>query len=608
MSRIEDYALVGDTHTAALVSLDGSIDWCCLPRFDSEACFAALLDDEVGGRWRIAPAGDSSSSRHYRDGTMILETSFETDDGTVELVDLMPVDEETDPDNPRGIESLHTLLRVVCGVEGRVDMEMEFTPRFDYGRTVPWTHVEQGHPVATAGADALDLWTTVELSPERSSITARWTAEKGKTYPFVVTYRPSYLPPKDEIRAEDWKWLLDTTERFWKEWSGKCAYEGRWHEEIVRSLLTLKALTFSPSGGIVAAATTSLPERLRGVRNWDYRYCWLRDATLALEVLIDNGYRGEAEEWHDWLQRATFGEPHELQMMYSITGERWLPEFVIGWLGGYERSHPVRIGNAATEQFQLDVFGEVMDLFHAARCAGIDPKSTWRLQVELADFVAKRWSEPDNGLWEVRGPRRHYVHSKVMAWVALDRAAHGVEDFGLPGDAVRWRNVAKEIEAEVHERGFDTDRGTFVISYGSEEVDAGLLRLPLVGFIEASDDRMRGTVAAIEKDLLEKGLVRRYRSGSFDDGLPPGEGAFFLCTFWYVSCLVLLGREPEAEKIFEHAVGLANDVGLFSEQYSVRKRRQVGNFPQAFSHFAMVTAALTLEQGEDAPSFVRDRG
>ncbi len=606
MARIEEYALIGDTHSAALVSRAGSIDWLCLPRFDSGSCFAALLDEERGGRWLIAPEESSTTHRAYRRDSIVLESVFETDSGSVKLIDCMPLADKAGDDDPRAIDPEGAVIRAVVGITGSVRMGMEYAPRFDYGSTQPWVHEEDGVLEAAAGPDAIDLIADVALEVDDTTVRATFDVAEGEEAVFVALYRAAHAPLRVSPTPRDWRELVERTDRYWQRWASRCEQKGRWRDEVVRSLLTLKAMTYSPTGGIVAAATTSLPEKPDGSRNWDYRYCWLRDATLVLEVLLHQGYRGEAVEWHDWLMRAIGGDPDELRNMYSITGERRIVESELPWLSGFEGARPVRTGNGAFNQFQLDVFGEVMDLFHAARRAGIDPEHAWTFQTSLVEEVIGRWREPDNGFWEIRKPRRHYVHSKVMAWVALDRAIRAVES-GKEGPVDRWKAQREEIRSEVLERGVSQKRGCFVMSYGTEELDACLLRLPLVGFVEATDDRMLTTLEAIEEDLVTDRLVRRYRSGKVPDDLPSGEGAFFLCTFWYVCCLVLGGRHSDAKEVFESALSKGNDVGLFSEQYSAQRRRLVGNFPQAFSHFSMITAALALERGEEAPGLMRFR-
>ena len=586
--RIEDYALIGDTQTAALVGRNGSIDWLCLPRFDSGACFAALLGRHEHGRWLLGPAdGGLASSRRYRGDSLVLETTFTTGQGTVRLIDCMPP-RDRDPD----------VVRVVEGVSGRVPMRMELAIRFDYGRSIPWVRRLDGRLYAVAGPDAVVLDTPAATRGEDLVTVADFSVGAGERVPFVLEWHPSHTPPGRTIRAGD---ALADTQRWWEQWVGQCTYDGEWRDAVVRSLVTLKALTYAPTGGIVAAPTTSLPEQLGGVRNWDYRFCWLRDATFTLYALMSAGYQDEAQAWRDWLLRAVAGSPSDLQIMYGCAGERRLPELVLDWLPGYEGARPVRIGNAAVGQFQLDVFGEVMDSLHQARRIGIPPDPfAWGLQLALMEFLESRWREPDEGIWEVRGPRRHFTHSKVMAWVAADRAVKAVERFGVDGPVQRWRQLREEIKAEVCERGWDPWRQTFTQSYGSTELDAALLMVPLVGFLPADDDQVRGTVAAIERELCEDGFVHRYSQSDHSiDGLPPGEGAFLACTFWLADNYALAGRRDEARTTFERLLALRNDVGLLAEEYDVAARRQVGNFPQAFSHLPLINTArnLTLAGG-----------
>ena len=580
--RIEDYAVIGDTQTAALVGRDGSIDWLCLPRFDSGACFAALLGTHDHGHWQIAPAaGGVASARHYRGDSLVLETTFRTPDGTVRVVDCMPP-RDRDPD----------VVRVVEGVSGRVPMRMELVIRFDYGRSVPWVRRVDGRLLAVAGPDALVLDTPVATRGEGLRTVADFSVDAGQQVPFVLEWHPSHDPPGPPIGAMEG---VEDTYRWWAEWAGACSDEGEWRDAVVRSLVTLKALTFAPTGGIVAAATTSLPEQLGGVRNWDYRFCWLRDATFTLYALMSAGYQEEAQAWRDWLLRAVAGSPADMQIMYGCGGERRLPELVLDWLPGYEGARPVRIGNAAVDQFQLDVFGEVMDSLHHARRIGIPPDPfAWSLQQALMEFLESRWTEPDEGIWEVRGPRRHFTHSKMMAWVAADRAVKAVEHFGLDGPAERWRRLRDAVKAEVCERGWDAERQTFTQFYGGVELDAALLLMPLVGFLPAGDRRVQGTVAAIERELCEDGFVHRYTTDGGIDGLPPGEGAFLACTFWLADNYALAGRDGEARDTFERLLALRNDVGLLAEEYDVGARRQVGNFPQAFSHVPLVNTARNL--------------
>ena len=582
-SRIEDYALIGDCETAALVSREGSIDWLCWPRFDSGACFAALLGGPEHGRWKVAPCDPAPRiTRRYRPGTMILETEYETAEGAVTLVDFMPL---------RGTAS--DLVRTVVGRRGRVAMETELVFRFDYGSIVPWvSRLDDGAVRAIAGPDMIVLRTKVPLHGVGLTTRGEFTVAAGESVSFVMTYAPSHCPPPASVEPAP---ALADTERFWRAWSAQCRYEGEWSEAVGRSLLTLKALTYRPTGGIVAAPTTSLPEQIGGTRNWDYRYCWLRDATLTLLTLMDAGYYDEAAAWRNWLTRVAAGSPAQVQIMYGLAGERHLREWEVAWLPGYEGSRPVRIGNAAHGQLQLDVFGEVMDALHQAREGGLDEgEETWRLQRALVAQLEAIWEQPDEGIWEVRGDRRHFTHSKVMAWVAVDRAVRSAERFGLEGPLDRWRALRARIHAEVCERAFDATQGAFMQSYGARNLDASALMIPLVGFLPPDDARVRGTVAAIEKRLMVDGLVLRYDSGVTEDGLPPGEGAFLACSFWLADNYLLLGRRDDARALFERLLALRNDVGLLAEEYDPRLRRQVGNFPQAFSHVALVDTALNL--------------
>jgi GH15 family glucan-1,4-alpha-glucosidase len=585
--NIEDYALIGDCESAALVGRDGSIDWLCWPRFDSPACFAALLGGADHGRWKIAPAADFTVRRRYRPDTLILETEFETDDGAVALVDFMPV---------RGSQS--DLLRTVVGRRGRVAMDMELILRFDYGASVPWvTRLRDGTGLrAVSGPDKAVLCTPVPLDNRDMKTRARFDVEAGQTLPFILTHSPSHLEapqPVDPGRA------LHETERFWREWAGRCGTTGPWGEAVRRSLITLKALTYAPTGGIVAAPTTSLPERIGGVRNWDYRYCWLRDATLTLLAFMDAGFQEEAGAWREWLVRAVAGSPEQMQIMYGIAGERRLPEVEIGWLPGYKGSTPVRVGNAAAAQLQLDVYGEVMDALYQACKAGLARHDVaWDLQRALLAHLEKVWVEPDQGIWEVRGPPRHFTYSKIMAWVAFDRAVKMVEGLGLPGPVERWRELRGRIQRDVCERGYSERRGAFVQSYGCEELDASLLLIPITGFLPATDPRMLRTVEAIQRGLTVDGLVQRYPTHESLDGLPAGEGVFLACSFWLADNLCMQGRGHEARELFERLVGLCNDVGLLAEEYDPVARRFLGNFPQAFSHVALVNTALNLGEAE----------
>lgn len=581
-AQLEDYALIGDCHTAALVARDGSIDWLCLPRFDSGACFAALLGSPDHGRWRVGPAVPARATRRrYRGDSLVLETEHDVDGGTVRVVDCMP---------PR--TAAPDVVRIVEGVRGRVPVRSDLAIRFDYGAIVPWVQRAGQGIRAIAGPDTLFLRTHAPLRGEGFTTVSEFTVGEGERVSFDLTWCPTWDLRPEEIDAEA---AVAETERWWIEWAARCRYRGPWREAVVRSLVTLKALTYAPTGGIVAAPTTSLPERLGGVRNWDYRLCWIRDATFTLYALMLAGYVDEARAWRDWLLRAVAGMPSQIQIMYGISGERRLTELELPWLPGYEGAAPVRIGNAAYGQRQLDIFGEVLDAFHVARRAGLpDDDTAWRVQRELLGYLETIWQEPDEGIWEVRGSRRHFTHSKMMAWVALDRAVKGVERFGLHGAVGRWRALRDAIHAEVCEKGFDRGRQTFVQYYGSREPDASLLMMPLVGFLPASDSRVRGTVAAVERELMVDGFVRRYLPHPDVDGLPPGEGAFLACTFWLADNLSLLGRDAEARALFERLCGLANDVGLLSEQYDPVSRRLVGNFPQAFTHVSLINTACNL--------------
>jgi GH15 family glucan-1,4-alpha-glucosidase len=581
-SRIEDYALIGDFHTAALVGRDGSIDWLCLPRFDSGACFAALLGKQENGRWLLCPAGEVRRvERHYRPDTLVLETTFETDEGAVTVVDCMP---------PR--RNNPTLVRTVLGRRGRVPMRMQLILRFDYGSIVPWvSRTDQGID-AVAGPDTVHVSSPVELRGEDLMTVAEFTVAEGESVPFCMQWHVSHEAMPAPIDADE---ATRFTEHWWQEWSGRCKYSGRWREAIVRSLITLKALTYEPTGGMVAAPTTSLPERLGGQRNWDYRYCWLRDATFMLYALLDAGYVDEAQSWRDWLVRAVAGKASQLNIMYGVAGERRLTEMELDWLPGYEGSSPVRIGNEAHRQFQLDVYGEVMDVIHVARRHGITIKEhAWELQCNLLEYLEEVWQEPDEGIWEVRGGRRHFTHSRIMAWVAVDRMIKSAERFKLAGPLDRWRNLRTAIHEHVCARGFDRDKNAFVQYYGSQELDASLLMMPMVGFLPADDLRVQGTVAAIERELVVDGLVMRYRSHHGIDGMPAGEGVFLPCSFWLADNYHLQGRDEEAEALYERLLSLRNDVGLISEEYDVKEKRMLGNFPQAFTHVGVVNTARNL--------------
>jgi GH15 family glucan-1,4-alpha-glucosidase len=589
--RIEDYGIIGDTGTAALVGRDGSIDWLCFPRFDSAACFAALLGGPEHGRWQIAPAGVCTATRRrYRDGTLVLETEMDVAGGTVRIIDFMPVRGEA-PD----------VVRIVEGVSGTVPMRMELTMRFDYGWIVPWVSRREGALSAVAGPDALLLRTPVRTRGVAMTTIAEFEVTAGDRVPFVLTWYPSFRELPKPIDAEE---ALTDTERWWREWSDQSTCRGEFAEPVNRSLITLKALTYAPTGGIVAAPTTSLPEKLGGIRNWDYRYCWLRDATFTLWAFLLAGFRDEAGAWRDWLLRAVAGDPSRLQIMYGPAGERRLPETEIDWLRGYEGSRPVRIGNGAVQQFQLDVYGEVNDALYQARkveCAG-DDAAAWALQTKLLEFLETAWDEPDEGIWEVRGPRRQFTHSKVMAWVAFDRGVRMINRFGMPGPVDRWRNLRDDLHRVVCEQGYDADRGAFTQFFGGKTLDASVLLIPLVGFLRPDDERVVNTVAAIQRELTtEDGFVMRYaHEGDVCeiDGLPAGEGAFLACTFWLADNLALQGRIAEGRRLFDRLLAVRNDVGLLSEEYDPVTRRQLGNFPQAYSHVSLVNTARNLTKAE----------
>ena len=586
-SRIEDYALIGDCESAALVSRDGSIDWLCWPRFDSDACFAALLGTPEHGRFRIAPEGEPTKiTRRYRPNTLILETRFETAGGAVMLIDFMPI-RGRNPD----------CVRIVVGERGSVKMYTELVLRFGYGEIVPWVRkLGDGSLRAIAGPDMVVLRTPVHLRGENMKTVGAFTVSEGDRVPFVLSYGPSHLPIPEAFAADT---ALNDTESFWNEWSHKGRSEGPWSDAICRSLITLKALTYAPTGGMVAAPTTSLPERIGGNRNWDYRYCWVRDATLTLLALMNAGYYEEAQAWRDWLTRAVAGRPEQLEVMYGVGGERRLTEWEVPWLPGYENSAPVRIGNAAHSQLQLDVFGEVMDTLHQGRRGGLPASdSGWDVQIALLDHLETIWRKPDHGIWEVRTEPQHFTYSKAMVWVAFDRAIKSADMFGLPGDVTRWRRVRDEVCVEVTAHGWSDRRNSFVRTYGGNDLDASLLLLAPVGFLKPGDPRYRRTVEAIERDLVVDGLVLRYDSLKSRDGLPAGEGAFLACSFWLADAYLLLGRRDDAERLFKRLVGLANDVGLLSEEYDPRAKRHLGNFPQAFSHVALINTAFNLTRAE----------
>lgn len=585
--RIEDYGLIGDLHTAALVGNDGSIDWLCLPRFDSGACFSALLGTEDNGSWAIAPAGAwQMAGRRYRPGSLVLETDMETPDGAVRLIDCMPVR-----------ETHARVVRVVEGLRGSVPMTMRMAARFDYGRIMPWSVEEEGVVTMGAGPDATQLRASVSLIHDRGQAASTFTVKEGDRVGFVLSWYPSWEaapPPLEPFEA------IAAVDSWWQGWSGRSTYSGRWPEEVERSLITLKALTYAPTGGIVAAVTTSLPESLGGVRNWDYRFCWLRDASLSLDALMAGGYVEEATAWRDWVVRAVAGDPEDIQIMYGLGGERRLDEYELPHLAGYEGARPVRIGNAASGQRQLDVYGEVLDAVHSARRHGMAPARSTVLR-ETIGWVEAHWREPDDGIWEVRGGRKNFVHSKVMAWVAVDRFVKMVEDDGGagPGDVGRLTRLRDTMHEEICREGYDSEKGTFTQYYGSDQLDASLLLIPQVGFLAPSDPRVIGTVEAIERELVKDGFVMRYiPDKDAADGLPPGEGAFLACSFWLVTDLALIGRKRDAEALFERLLGLGNDLGLYAEEYDVERHRQVGNVPQAFTHLTLITSALQLSTPE----------
>ncbi|MBA2432210.1 MAG: glycoside hydrolase family 15 protein [Chthoniobacterales bacterium] len=590
MTKIEDYGFLSDTQGAALVSRSGSIDWLCFPRFDSGACFAALLGDERNGRWLLAPVGEvKRTRRRYRGDTLILETEMDTAEGTIRLIDFMP---------PRGDSP--DLIRIVEGVSGTVEMRMHLRIRFDYGHIVPWVRKRNGSLEAIAGPDGILLRTLVATHGEDLATVAQFTVKKGDRIPFVLEWFASHSEAPGPVNAEE---KLREAEEYWTDWSKRCRVTGEWSEPVMRSLITLKGLTFRPTGGIIAAATTSLPEEIGGVRNWDYRYCWIRDATFTLIGLMSAGYLEEACAWRKWLLRAVAGIPAQMQIMYGVRGERRLKEFELPWLDGYEGSQPVRVGNAASDQFQLDIYGELLDAMYQAHRAGIEmTPQDWRVQVQLLDFLETKWREPDYGIWEVRTDPRHFTHSKMMAWVAFDRAVKLVEECGCEAEQniERWRKLRDEVHAEVCERGFHKEKKAFTQSYGSEEMDASILMMPLLEFLPPDDERVRTTIEAVQKDLVKDGFVLRYRTHDDSeavDGLPGHEGVFLLCSFWLADCLHLIGREEEARELFERLLDLQNDVGLLAEEWDPKEKRMLGNFPQAFSHVALVNTARILSSG-----------
>jgi GH15 family glucan-1,4-alpha-glucosidase len=581
--RIEDYALIGDTHTAALVGRDGSIDWLCVPRFDSAACFAALLGTPANGRWLIAPKdGGLATRRSYQDGTLVLEQEWDSSTGTVRITDFMPPRHH----HPR-------IFRRVEGLKGSVDMAGQLVIRFEYGQQVPWV-TQTGNGIrAVAGPDLIEIESAVPQEPVHMHHESSFVVKEGETYDFRLHWAPSF---DVEGRNLDLATALSETITFWKDWSQPRAdLDGEWAQLVQRSLITLKALTYAPTGGIVAAPTTSLPEDIGGVRNWDYRFCWVRDATLTLQGLLVSGHTEEAAAWFRWLLRAAAGNPDQLQVMYGVAGERRLPELELDWLSGYEASRPVRVGNAASLQFQLDVFGELMEAVDLARAAGAKPEnSVWDLQRVLVEFVENHWEEPDQGIWELRGPPQRLVYSRVMAWVAIDRAVKSVEKYGLEGPVERWRKVRDEIHQQVCAEGYNAEVGAFTQAYGSKELDASLLMMPMMGFLPVQDPRVVGTIEAIQRDLMVDGFVLRYRNSSGVDGLAGDEGAFLPCSLWLVAALAAMGRKDEALELFNRVLSVANDVGLLAEEYDTKRERLVGNFPQAFTHVAFINAARSL--------------
>ncbi len=585
---IEDYGLIGDCSTVALVGRNGSIDWLCLPRLDSGACFAALLGTSDNGRWRIAPAdAGQQATRSYRDGGLILETVFTTQTGSVAVIDFMAPEAENS-----------SVVRIVEGREGAVDMALDIALRFDYGANVPWVTREGDALVAIAGPALVVLRCDVELEGRDMRTTAQFTVAKGQRVPFVLTYGPSHLPPPPALDAEA---ALVRTSEYWSEWSGRGTYKGPHGHAVSRSLLVLKALTYAPTGGIAAAATTSLPEQLGGSRNWDYRYCWLRDASLTLFSLMHAGYYDEAARWRDWLHRSVAGSPDQVQIMYGISGERRLDEYEVKWLPGYQGASPVRIGNAASEQLQLDVFGELTEALHRARNGGLSfPPESWRLQCAILEHLEAIWRQPDDGIWETRGGRQHFTYSKVCVWVAFDRMVDDAMAHDLPGPVEHWKRIRDEVRDEVLTKGFHTGKNSFTQHFDTDQLDASLLLIPVTGFLPFDDPRVLGTTAAIERELLQDGFVLRYSTDDSKDGLPPGEGAFLACSFWLVDNWHMQGRQPEAQALFDKLLALRNDLGLLSEEYDPRAKRMTGNFPQAFSHTALISSAMNL--AHDGPA------
>ncbi len=605
---IEDYGFIGNLLSCALVAKDGAIDWLCLPRFDSDACFSALLGTEENGFWQLVPCDDSYRvTRRYREGTTILETTFETEAGTVTLIDFMPLAQD---------EEHVDVFRIVRGDKGRVKMRMELVLRFGYSATIPWVRRTDFGLRAVAGPDAVELHTRVELKGENYHTVSEFSVGEGATVPFALCWHPSHRAREINIDPEA---RLEETERWWREWSGRCRFGNHephpWRDAVTRSVITLKALSYRPTGGILAAATTSLPEEIGGERNWDYRFCWIRDATLTLYALLSSGYREEARAWREWMLRAAAGHPSQLQIMYGLSGERRLNEIELPWLAGYEGSKPVRIGNAAHDQLQIDVYGEMMDALHVARKFQLEPShDAWNFQLALLENLKRKWPRADKGLWEVRSGAKHFTHSKLMAWVAYDRAVKGVEDFGLSGPVDTWKAERDKICDDILQNGWSERRKSFVQSYGSEALDAALLMIPTVGFLPADDPRVISTIEAIERDLMEDGLLLRYRPEETEDGIAGAEGTFLVCTFWLADALCLIGRRDEAQDIFERLLLLRNDLGLLAEEYDPRAERQLGNFPQAFSHIGLVNTANNLisstgpakQRGEDAKPEKRD--
>jgi GH15 family glucan-1,4-alpha-glucosidase len=586
-SKLEDYALIGDCETAALVSREGSIDWLCWPNFSSEACFAALLGSQKNGYWQICPAGnDGKTSRKYRDHTLILETTFENEQGTVRLIDFMPIRERNSD-----------VVRIVEGVRGTMDLRMALALRFDYGRTVPWVTAIDDGIRAIAGPSVAVLHASVPVHGENLHTAAEFTVSKGERVWFTLTYGDSYKPDPRPISAEH---ALADTERFWRRWTSQLKFEGEYIDAVERSLITLKAMTFRPTGGLIAAMTTSLPEHIGGARNWDYRYCWLRDTTFTLLAMTTAGYFEEAAAWQDWLLRAIAGSPDQVQIMYGLKGERQLIEWEIDWLPGYEGSRPVRVGNAASTQIQLDIYGELLDtFFHALHGMNRHTSENFRVLMLLLEHLEAIWQRPDEGIWETRGGREQFTYSKVMAWVAFDRAILIAKKLRVKAPLEKWEKIRDTIHEEICRKAYDKEKDTFVQFYGAKHVDASLLLIPIVGFLPPNDRRVRGTIEAVERELMSGGFVQRYDTTRLNDGLPPGEGVFLACSFWMVSALKSIGRIKDARALFNRLLALRNDLGLLSEEYDVERHRLVGNFPQAFSHIALINAAVDLEREDE---------